>query len=30
VDMRIGRTVFHSHILDHEHNGMMAVVEVVP
>lgn len=26
----VGRTVYHCHILDHEDNGMMAVVESVP
>jgi len=24
----VGRSVFHCHILDHEDNGMMAVIEV--
>ena len=29
-DKYAGRTVYHCHILDHEDNGMMAVVECVP
>ncbi len=29
-DNYTGRTVYHCHILDHEDNGMMAVVESVP
>ena len=29
-DTYAGRTVYHCHILDHEDNGMMAVVECVP
>jgi FtsP/CotA-like multicopper oxidase with cupredoxin domain len=28
-DAYIGRTVYHCHILDHEDNGMMGVIDVV-